>query len=159
MARIVKLMSAFHSGLPRYLSPVGGSSAGLVPMQKSAGALLAEIRLKASPASLDALAISDFVEDHAPHAPLAVRKLDEQLGLLARLIAIEALAAAQAVDLRRPAALGAGSRLVHAFVRETAPFLESDRESGRDAERLAQRLLAGELAHALQGLECTEEGQ
>jgi histidine ammonia-lyase len=150
MARIVKLMSASHSGLPRYLSPVGGSSAGLVPMQKAAAALLAEIRLNASPACLDAIAISDFVEDHAPQAPLAVRKLDEQLSLLARLIAIEGLAASQAVDLRKPKALGAGSRLVHAFVRATVPPLEADRETGAEAERLAQRLLAGDLAVPLQ---------
>jgi histidine ammonia-lyase len=151
MGRIVKLMSATHSGLPRYLSPVGGSSAGLVPIQKAAAALLAEIRLKAAPACLDAIAISDFVEDHAPHAPLAVRKLDEQLSLLARLIAIEALTAAQAVDLRRPEALGAGSRLVHAFVRATVRPLGADRETGPEAERLAQRLLAGELAEPLKG--------
>jgi histidine ammonia-lyase len=151
MARIVKLMSATHSGLPRYLSPVGGSSAGLVPMQKAAAALLAEIRLKASPACLDAIAISDFVEDHAPQAPLAVRKLDEQFSLLARLTAIEALTAAQAVDLRKPEALGAGSRLVHAFVRATVPTLEADRETGAEAEDLAQRLLAGDLAERLQG--------
>ncbi|MGH6913557.1 MAG: aromatic amino acid lyase, partial [Geminicoccales bacterium] len=152
MARIVKLMSAAHSSLPRYLSPIGGASAGLVPLQKAAAALLAEIRLEAAPACLDAIAISDFVEDHAPHAPLAVRKLEEQLSLLARLIAIEGLAAAQAVDLRRPKALGAGSRLVHAFVREMVPVLEADRETGPEAERLAQRLLAGDLSERLESL-------
>jgi histidine ammonia-lyase len=81
-----------------------------------------------------------------------VRKLDEQLSWLARLIAIEALAAAQAVDLRGPKALGAGSRLVHAFVRETVPSLEADRETGPEAERLVQRLLAGALTERLQSV-------
>ena len=151
LARIIKLMSPAHSGLPRYLSPVGGASAGLVPMQKPAAALLAEIRLKANPAGIDAVALSDFVEDHAPLAPLAVRKHEEQFSLSARLIAIEALVAAQAVDLRRPAGLGAGSRLVYAFVRESASSLEADREIGPEAERIAQRLLAGELATRLEG--------
>jgi histidine ammonia-lyase len=149
LARSIKLMSAAHSGLPRYLSPVGGASAGLVPMQKTAAVLLAEIRLKAQPVSADALAISDFSEDLAPHAPLAVRKLDEQLPLMARLFAIEALAAAQAVDLRKAGRLGAGSAIVHGFVRETSPWLDDDREMGQEAERLAIRLLAGELAGRL----------
>jgi histidine ammonia-lyase len=67
------------------------------------------------------------------------------------LIAIEGLAAAQAVDLRKAPALGAGSSLVHAFVRATVPPLEADRETGPEAERLAQRILAGELAERLQG--------
>jgi histidine ammonia-lyase len=114
-------------------------------MQKAAGALVAEIRLKAQPASLDALAISDAVEDQAPHAPLCVRKLEEQLPLMARLLAIEALAAAQAVDLRRPARLGAISRMVYDFIREMVAPLEDDRETGTEAERVALALLGGEL--------------
>jgi len=148
-ARIVKLMSAAHSGLPRYLSPQGGASAGLVPLQKAMAALLAEIRGKANPAGLDALAISDAVEDHAPQAPLAVRKLEEQLALFARLLAIEALSAAQAVDLRRLPRLGAGTRTVHAFVRERVATLTTDRPIGAQAERLALALLGGELGRAL----------
>jgi histidine ammonia-lyase len=149
LARGIKLMSAAHSGLPHYLSPAGGASAGLVPMQKTAGALLAEIRQKAQPASLDALAISDFSEDLAPHAPLAVRKLEEQVQLIARLLAIEALAAAQAVDLREVGGLGAGSAIVRGFVRQISPRLDDDREIGQEAERLAIRLLAGDLAGRL----------
>jgi histidine ammonia-lyase len=149
LARTIKLMSAAHSGLPRYLSPAGGACAGLVPLQKSAAALLAEIRLQASPACLDALAISDFVEDHAPHTPLAVRKLGRLLELLGRLVAIEAIASAQAVDLRRPGRLGVGTALVQAFVRETVPPLEADRETGAELEELARHLLAGDLARRL----------
>ena len=149
LARLTKLLSATHSGLPAYLSPVGGASAGLVPLSKTAGALLAEIRLKAAPVGLDALAISDFVEDHAPHAPLAVRKVEEQLWQLARLVAIEALIAAQATDLRRPGRLGAGTGLMHVFVRETVPFLEADRELGAEAEALAGRVAGAEVEQRL----------
>ena len=57
------------------------------------------------PASLDALPVSESVEDHAPQTPLTIRKLEEQLVPFRLLVAIEALVAAQAVDLR------AGSRL------------------------------------------------
>jgi histidine ammonia-lyase len=50
--RIVKLMAPHLSGLPKYLSPVGGASAGFMPMQKTVAALLGEIRLHGQPASL-----------------------------------------------------------------------------------------------------------
>ena len=54
--RVVKLMTPALSGLPAYLSPVGGASCGYVPLQKTAAALLGEIRHLANPASLDAIA-------------------------------------------------------------------------------------------------------
>jgi histidine ammonia-lyase len=79
--RAIKLQNPALSGLPKYLSPVGGAGVGFNAMQKTAAALHAEIRLKATPASLDAVVVSDTVEDHATHALLCVRKLDEQMQL------------------------------------------------------------------------------
>jgi len=112
--RVVKLMTPQLSGLPRYLSPVGGASAGFVPMQKTVAALLAEIRFAAQPASLDAMPVSEAVEDVAPQTPLCARKLDGLLDRLSWLTAIEAMVAAQAVDLRAPRALGAAACRLHA---------------------------------------------
>jgi histidine ammonia-lyase len=154
----VKLMSAAHSGLLRYLSPKGGASAGLVPLQKALSALLAEIRHAAQPASLDSFPVSDLVEDHAPQAPLAVAKLERQLDALWRLLAIEAVAAAQAVDLRRTARLGAGAAIAHAFVREIVPMLVEDRPLGVEVESVARRLEGGELARLLAQVDSTEGG-
>jgi histidine ammonia-lyase len=132
--RVMRLMNPALSGLPKYLSPVGGVSAGLNALQKTVAALYGEIRLKAAPASLDALTVSETVEDHAPQTPLAIRKLAEQLDLLRPLIAIEALAAAQAVDLRgRPRLAGVTQRLYDA-VRTLVPMLTEDRETGRDVD-------------------------
>lgn len=150
--RIIKLQTPHLSGLPRYLSPVGGASVGFNAMQKTAAALHAEIRLHAAPASTDAIVVSDTVEDHATHAMLAVRKLAAQMNLLQYLLGIEAMVAAQAVDLRPSAGLGAGSAAVHAQVRQVVAPLEQDRPPGRDAMAVAQALDCARLNTALRAI-------
>jgi histidine ammonia-lyase len=147
--RVIKLQNPALSGLPRYLSPVGGASVGFNAMQKTAAALHAEIRLKATPASLDAVVVSDTVEDHATHALLCVRKLDEQMRLLRHLVAVEALVAAQAVDLRGAARLGAGTQAMFEAVRAVVPALQADRPCGPDAMLVQESLFAPGLQTAL----------
>jgi histidine ammonia-lyase len=134
--RSIKLMTGRLSGLPNYLSPIGGASAGFVPMQKAISALQAEVRLKAQPASLDGLAVSDTVEDLTPQTALTIRKFDEQIEPARWLISIEALLAAQACDLRAAGgiqALGRAGRMLHQIVRSVADELVEDRETGLDA--------------------------
>jgi len=147
--RVIKLQTPHLSGLPRYLSPVGGASVGFNALQKTAAALFAEIRLKASPASLDAVVVSDTVEDHATQALLCVRKLGEQLQLYRHLLAIEALVATQAVDLRPTTQLGAGTRLVFDAVRSAVATLQQDRPPGPDAMRIQTPLFSDALMQAL----------
>lgn len=136
VGRIVKLMQAELTQLPRYLTPVGGASAGFVPTQKTAVALYGEVRRHANPAGLDQFAVSETVEDHSPQTPLVYAKLEDQLAALERLIALEMLVAAQAVDLRKPARLGASSATLHATIRGAVPALSEDRENGPDIERI-----------------------
>lgn len=150
--RIIKLQTPHLSGLPKYLSPVGGASVGFNAMQKTAAAIHAEIRLHAMPASTDAIVVSDTVEDHATHAPLAIRKLDAQMDLLRQLLAIEAMVAAQAVDLRQGGALGTGSAAVHVQVRAAVPPLDQDRPAGRDAMAIASVLFADPLVDRLRSI-------
>ena len=147
--RLIKLQNPALSGLPKYLSPVGGASVGFNALQKTAAALHAEIRLKATPASLDAVVVSDTVEDHATHALLCVRKLDEQMRLMRCLVAVEALVAAQAVDLRAAAALGAGTQRVFDAVRSVVPPLHADRPCGPDAMAVSGRLFSADVYLAL----------
>jgi histidine ammonia-lyase len=131
------------SGLPKYLSPVGGSSAGYVPVQKLCASVLGEVRLRAMPASLDAMPVSDLVEDIAPQTPLAIAKLADQLPPLRILGAVEALVAAQAVDLRGEVRLAARTRRLYEAVRAVVPHLEDDREPAPDIEQVA--VLAADL--------------
>jgi histidine ammonia-lyase len=149
--RIQKMMAPHLSQLPKYLSPIGGASTGFNSLQKTASALYGEIRLKAGPASLDAFPVSEVVEDHAPQTPLAIAKLDDQIALCRMLVAIEALVAAQAADLRQFPTLGAGSRLIHGAVRSVVPALEADRETGPDAMAVLAALTPA-LARSLRPL-------
>jgi histidine ammonia-lyase len=150
--RIAKLMTPGLTGLPKYLSPVGGAGNGYNSLQKTASALHAEIRLKATPASLDAIPVSETVEDVAPQTPLTIRKLREQLLPFRLLVAIEAVVAAQAVDLRGGGPLGPGSAVVHRVVREAVPRLEADRETGADAMAALAAIERPEVAARLRSL-------
>jgi histidine ammonia-lyase len=150
--RIIKLQTPHLSGLPKYLSPVGGASVGFNAMQKTAAALHAQVRLHASPAALDAFPVSDTVEDHAPQTPLALRKLVESLRALRHLVAIEALVAAQAVDLRQSGGMGRGTLLVQTALRAVVPPLAEDRPPGPDAVRVEATLFADAVYQDLRAL-------
>ncbi len=139
-ARFIQLTGSSRSGLPRYLSPVGGRSAGFVPMQKTVTALMASIRHKANPVMLDFLAVSEGVEDHATQAVMTVRKLSEMLPLWRLLVACEMVAAAQAVDLREGHVCGSGTQLVYDMIRRVVPMLHEDRPLGDDVSLLAGHL-------------------
>ncbi|TIU26619.1 MAG: histidine ammonia-lyase, partial [Mesorhizobium sp.] len=130
-------------GLPKYLSPVGGASAGFVPLQKTVTAILAGIRHKANPVMLDFLPVSEGVEDHATQTPLAVAKCAAMIALWRRLIALELMAAAQAVDLREGLTLAPATGVIHAAVRAHVPTLKEDRPLGPNADALHAALADG----------------
>jgi len=140
-ARFIQLTGSGRSGLPRYLSPVGGPSAGFVPLQKTVAALMASIRHKANPVMLDFLSVSEGVEDHATQSALAVQKLADMLDLWRFLIACELLAAAQAVDQRPGHRCGEATARIYAMVREAVPPMHEDRPLGEDVAVLASRIL------------------
>lgn len=139
--RLSKLMTGSLSGLPKYLSPVGGGSAGYVTLQKTAMSLYTDIRHATAPAMLDVLPVSDTVEDMAPHTLLSARKLTTQVEALRYLAAIEWVVAAQAVDLRGVAAhLATATGALHGELRAVLPMLQADRPPGADVETAARLL-------------------
>ncbi|SDA88702.1 HAL/PAL/TAL family ammonia-lyase [Mesorhizobium qingshengii] len=142
-ARFIQLTGSGRNGLPKYLSPVGGTSAGFVPLQKTVTSVLAAIRHKANPVMLDFLPVSEGVEDHATQSPLAVAKCAGMIALWQRLIAFELMAAAQAVDLREGLTLAPGTGPIYAAVRAHVSMLKDDRPLGADAEVLRTMLANG----------------
>ena len=135
--RCIKLLSPAASGLPLQLTRHGPQQSGFATVQKPLTALANDIRHLANPACLDFLPVSEGVEDHATMAPRSVSKLDEMRERLAGIIAIEAMIAAQAVDLR-PAdvkgTLGSGARRIYDGVRVRCAFLDEDRSLAPDFE-------------------------
>lgn len=147
-ARIVKLMNAGMSDLPRFLTRHGGSHSGFATTQKTAAALEAEIRHLALPLGAMTLPVADGVEDYAPMTPAIVEKTHGIARRLARLAAVELVVAAEAVDMRGAITLGRGTAVAHTFVRDHVARLDDDRPMGRDYEALALAIEAGDLMRA-----------
>lgn len=144
-ARIVKLMNAGMTDLPRFLTRHGGSHSGFATTQKTAAALEAEIRHLALPLGAMTLPVADGVEDYAPMTPAIVEKTHAIARRLTRLAAVELVVAAEAVDLRGEITLGRGTAVAHVFVRGHVACLDDDRPMGRDYEALAVAIEAGGL--------------
>ncbi|AZO12121.1 MULTISPECIES: histidine ammonia-lyase [unclassified Mesorhizobium] len=142
-ARFIQLTGSGRNGLPRYLSPLGGVSAGFVPLQKTATAILTGIRHKANPVMLDFLPVSEGVEDHATQTLLAITKCADMITLWRRLIALELMAGAQAADLREGLTLPPATGVIRAAVRTFVQPLKEDRPLGPEAEALYGALADG----------------
>ena len=145
--RCIHLLAPATSDLPLQLTRHSPQQSGFATVQKTLTALLNDIRHLANPACLDFLPVSAGIEDHAPMALKCVTKLDDMRERLAYLAAIEAVIAAQAVDLRPPgvrATFGRGAGRIYERVRERVPFLDDDRPLGPDIERVAAWIRAVE---------------
>ncbi len=145
--RCLRLLSPATSDLPLQLTRGGPQQSGFATTQKPLIALATEIRHLANPTSLDFLPVSEGIEDHATMAPACVTKLDAMRECYVTLIAIEAVIAAQAVDLRSPdvlATLGTGARRIYDGVRARVAVLDDDRPLAPDFEAVAAWLAGGE---------------
>lgn len=146
--RVQKLLWRHFSGLPTGLARREGPTGGLRPLGRSFAALASEARFLANPVSLDYRGqLAEGVEDHASMAPLAVSTTSTLVSLAHRLVALELIIAAQAVDLRGgPERLGGGTARAHAVVREFAGVLTDETEWNADIEGIATLVGDGQLA-------------
>ncbi len=139
--RTMKIMSPAMSDLPRFLTAMGQSRTGFATVQKTVSAMEAEIRHLALPISLTPIPVADGVEDQASMAPSVLVKTEAILERLRYLVAIELVAAAQAVELRGVAEeLGAGTRAAYDAVRRIVEPLGEDRAQGPDFMRVAEAI-------------------
>ena len=147
--RVQKLLWHHFSGLPTGLALREGTTGGLRPLGRSFAALASETRFRASPVSLDYRGqLAEGIEDHGSMAPLAVSTTLGLVSLAHRLVALELIVAAQAIDLRGgPDHLGAGTGRAYAVVREHVATLTDETEWNADIEGLARLIGDGALAH------------
>ncbi len=144
--RIALLTDPALSGLPAFLSPEPGLNSGFMLAQVTAAALASENQHLAHPVAIDSRPTSANQEDHVSMATYAGRRLLEMTWNAAHIVAIELLAAAQGIELRRP--LPTSQRLAAALceVRRHSAFLSEDRSLAGEISGLATAVLAGELA-------------
>jgi histidine ammonia-lyase len=152
--RTVKLLQRPVSGLPAGLAaePDTGDDA-LAEFAVAAQAIAAEARTLAHPVSFEVVSSSkaEGIEDRTTMAPLSARRLAEMADLSARVVSLELLIAAQAVDLRRPARLGEGTGRALRLVRELAGFTGRGQAPPADLEPLVDAVRAGRFAQAAAG--------
>jgi histidine ammonia-lyase len=140
-ARATRLLNARLSGLPANLAPGGPSFTGMAAFLKPMESLVAEIRHLAQPAGAGWSLAADGVEDLMTGTPLAARRLSDLLARFRRLVAIEFIVAAQAVELAEiDPAEGSAVLKLHANVRRHSAFLATDRPLGGEIEALAVAL-------------------
>jgi histidine ammonia-lyase len=139
-----------NGGLPAFLAPGSGLDSGLMILQYTAAALASENKVLAHPATADSIPTSANQEDHVSMGPIAGRHARSVLAHVERILAIEALCAAQALDLRLDTlpgvAAGTGVREAHGRVRAVIRRLDADREPGPDLEAATHLVHAGALA-------------
>lgn len=133
---------ALNGGLPSMLVPTSGLDSGLMIPQYTAAALVSDNKTLSHPDSVDSIPSSANQEDHVSMGANAARHAWEVIANTQRIIAIEMITAAQGIDLRPdgPARLGEGTRKGYAMVREVVKFLDHDRETSGDIERVVGRM-------------------
>ncbi len=99
--RMALLLDSGLSGLPPFLVRDGGVNSGFMIAQVTAAALASENKSLAHPASVDSLPTSANQEDHVSMATFAGRRLAEMVENTAVVVGIEAMAAAQGIELKR----------------------------------------------------------
>src|SRR5438445_12362608 len=125
-ARIDRMTNGHTSGLPAFLSPEPGMNSGFMVAQYTAAALVTENRLRSFPASVESLPTSAGMEDHVSMGTHAAHKLAAVVRNTRDVLAIEALCAAQGLDLL-DATVAPPLEEARRIVREQSPVLERDR--------------------------------
>ena len=140
---------ALSFGLPPFLTPRPGLNSGLMIAEVTSAALMSENKQLAHPASIDSTPTSANQEDHVSMACHGARRLLTMTGNLAGIIGIEAIVAAQGVELRGPLKSSAPLQAVLARIRADIPALADDRFLAPELARAGGLALGGDLAAAV----------
>jgi histidine ammonia-lyase len=140
---------ALSEGLPPFLSPGTGMNSGFMMPQVTAAALVSENKVLAHPASVDSITTSGNKEDYVSMGMTAANKLRKVMENTRNTLAIEAMAAAQAIDLLAPLKTSKPLQQAHAAIREVCATMEKDRAMYLDFTRIAELIASGKLAEVV----------
>jgi histidine ammonia-lyase len=146
--RIDRLMDPARSqGLPPFLAPEAGVNSGFMLAHYTGAALVNRLRGHAAPSSIDSVPTSGGQEDHVSMGWNACRSLRRAVEDMARLVAIEAVCAAEAAELRGVPP-GPGTQAAIACIRSEIPRMDVDRFLAPDLAAATRIVVGGELLHA-----------
>ena len=144
--RLERLLNPDLSDLPAFLARDPGIQSGLMITQLAAADLLAELKVLAHPASVDSVPTSGNKEDHVSMGFTAGRKVRRAVECVEYVLALELLAAAQALEFLRPLRPGRGVAEAQEHVRRLVPPLDGDRVLTGDIEALRTAVAGGVFA-------------
>src|SRR5437660_420225 len=148
--RIERLVNPnLSDGLPAFLTAEGGLNSGFMIPQYVAAALVSENKVLAHPASVDSIPTSAGQEDHVSMGNAAGLKAWQVLANAERVLAIELLAGAQAIEFLAPLEPGLGARAARNAVRALSPRVSDDRSLAGDIEAVAEGIRHGGLVAAI----------
>ena len=139
---------ARNAGLPAFLAHDAGVDSGLMIAQYTAAGIVSELKRLAAPASVDSIPSSAMQEDHVSMGWHAGRKLLTALDGLGRVLAIEVMAAARALDLRAPLRPAAATAAVRDRVRESVAGPGPDRFLSPEIELVTDAVHRGDIVAA-----------
>ncbi|HEX3819896.1 MAG TPA: histidine ammonia-lyase [Candidatus Sulfotelmatobacter sp.] len=148
--RIERLVNpALNEGLPPFLAAGAGLNSGFMLPQVTAAALASENKILAHPASVDSITTSGNKEDYVSMGMTAALKLRRVLENTRNVLAIEAMAVAQALDFLAPLKTSKPGQRAHAAIRSVCPTMDKDRVMYTDLARIADLIAGGKLASLL----------
>src|SRR6185437_5491496 len=148
--RIERLVNpALNENLPAFLAPDAGINSGFMMPQVTAAALASENKVLAHPASVDSITTSGNKEDYVSMGMAAAIKLKKVVANTTHVLAIEAAAAAQAIDFLAPLKTSVRLQKSYAAIRSVCPPVNHDRVLAADFAKLAEVIASGKLAGVL----------
>ncbi len=139
---------ARNAGLPPFLADDPGVDSGHMIAQYTQAAIVSELKRLANPASVDSIPSSAMQEDHVSMGWSSARKLRRSVDGLTRVLAIEILTAARALDLRAPLQPAPATAAVVAALRERVAGPGRDRHLAPEIEAVVQLVTTGALVEA-----------
>ena len=143
--RIERLLNPKLSGLPAFLVSDGGLNSGFMITQYTAAALVSENKVLSHPACVDSIPTSANKEDHVSMGTISARKCREVVKNTEKVIAIELLCSAQAMDLFTNIKPGEGTLVAYKAIRDAIPHLDKDRVLSKDIETMMHLMRSGKI--------------
>jgi len=137
-------------GLPPFLAHDPGVDSGHMIAQYTSAAIVSEMKRLAVPASVDSIPSSAMQEDHVSMGWSAARKLRRSVDGLTRVVAIEYLTAARALDLRAPLDPSPATGAARALLRHNVEGPGPDRHLAPEIEHAVRDVRSGALVGAVE---------
>lgn len=148
--RIERLVNPSISGLPAFLVKDGGLNSGFMIAHCTAAALVSENKVLTHPSSVDSISTSGSKEDHVSMGGFSARKALTIVEHVETVLAIEILAACQALDLLRPLKTTVVLEKVYDLVRSRVPPLTVDRYFSPDIKAVVDLVRSGAIAQCVE---------